>query len=121
MYFSVFLIGRKGFNVHSVDTVENAFLNIRVGLFKLPNKLLNLLALAAKFVRDVLVLLGNTARAADKFKTVISAPRYNVVLVNTVHRADKLHSLIVETVELGYHTLKLRAVEHRHNGSFDNV
>ena len=110
-------VPREGFDIDGVQAVEYAVFYVGICLFKLAYELLGLLAL----VVYVAVFLGDSARALYEFQPVVLRPFYDVVLVHAVHRADKLHSLVVFAFQLRYHSLQLRAVEHRHNRRFDNV
>ena len=57
----------------------------------------------------------------DKLKAVVARPGDDVVLMHAVERADELHTLEILAVKLGEHSLKLCAVQHRHERGLDYV
>ena len=70
---------------------------------------------------DLCDILGKAAGTLDELQIIVLFPCDYVLLVHTVHRADKLHSRKVRAVQLWHHCLNLSAVKHTHKRCFNNV
>ena len=105
-----------------MDAAEDAVFDVRVVAHQAAQQDLDLLTLgAASAVVADRAGLGKTAGALDKFQLIVAAPRDDVILADAVHRADEGHAGEAGAVEHGRHGLQLGAVEHPHEGGFDDV
>ena len=112
----------EGVQLDPVDGPENAFFNVGVGLFQLPQEELDLLALALPNpVAGGVPGFGKAAGALEKMKFVVIPPADNGVLMDAVQRADQLHAGEVFAAELGGHGLELRAVKKAQQRSLDDI
>ena len=105
-----------------MNAFKNAFFNVWICFAKLCKQLLYFLALALAVCIVVFrVRLGKSAGAAYKFKVVVFAPSQNGILMNAIHRPNKLHSLKICAVKLRQHCLNLCSVKHSYKRCFHNI
>ena len=120
--FTLILILYHRAQIYVVNALEDIRFDEGIRLAELRYKLLYLLPLRYfALVFKVFVALGKTAGAADKVQVVMRHPAKYVGFLYHIHRADKLHALVIFRVQLRHHGLYLSAIYHAHKYRFDNV
>ena len=123
MDHSVLLVGNDLVQLYILNAAEDIHNNLRISLVKVGDELLYLLALGTRGAVRIAGRAGirEPARALNEMQIVVLCPVLYFVLAYEVHRADKLHSREICTVELRHHGLHLTAVDHAHEYGLDNV
>ena len=105
-----------------MNTAEDAVFDIRVGFAQLTQQQLGFLPFGGTAAAGADgQALGHAAGALNEFQVVVAAPGENILLADAVQRADQRHAGEVRAVQFGGHRLQLRAVEHAHDGGFNDV
>ena len=80
--FIISLVSREHLYVNFVQTVKDAYFNVRIVLLKFFQQSFYFLALGEIFIMGT--LLRKAAGTLDEFQTVIAAPGDDVILMHTV-------------------------------------
>ena len=117
------LVADHGIEVYIFHAAENVALYVWVRLFHLGDHFFDLHAFGdARAVRTAgRARIGKAAGALDEVQIIVIPPVDDVGLADQVHRADDLHSIKMDAVQLWHHRLDLCAVEHAHEVCLDHI
>ena len=121
MFHTILLPSQKGIQIDHMDSPEDVLLHVGIGFLQFFQQSLCLFSLGQALPALGFGLFGKPTGALQKLQLVVSRPGDDVILMDTVHGTNQLHAGIILAVQLGHHSLDLRAVQHPHQCGFHHI
>ena len=102
---------------------EDILLDFRILFGEVGDEFFHLFSFGRALDVEVVVtsVFGELAGALQEGQSVVVPPGFDVLLPHEIHRTDEFHPLEVGALDFGHHRLHLRAVQHPHQNSLDDV